>query len=136
MNDAMQRQVGGSHYKDMKIEPFEFGTANNYDPATFSVMKYITRHRGKNGLEDLNKAIHIVDIRVAMFVRYGLPRPATSTILVGAYVYENNIPKPEARALLNLHLWACLGRDETFRADAVHMKSLIEEIAKTYKEES
>ena len=136
MNDAMQRQVGGAHYKDMKIEPFEFGTANNYDPATFSVMKYITRHRGKNGLEDLNKAIHIVDIRVAMFVRYGLPRDATDTISVKAYISENDIQKPEARALLYLHLWACWASAKTFIADADHLKSLLEEIATTYKEES
>ena len=61
---ALDTQVGGGHYKDMKIQPIEFAQANELNPCEFSVLKYICRHRRKNGLEDLEKAKHFLDLLI------------------------------------------------------------------------
>lgn len=56
-------QVGGTHYAGLKTDPGTYAMMNRWDAAAFSVLKYITRHRTKNGLEDLLKARHFVLIR-------------------------------------------------------------------------
>ena len=50
-------QVGGSHYKDKKIQPINYILENKLTFCEGSVLKYITRHREKNGAEDIRKAI-------------------------------------------------------------------------------
>lgn len=59
-----ERQVGGSHYRDMIITPREFGYANNLDFDQINVIKYICRHETKNGREDLQKAIHYIELMI------------------------------------------------------------------------
>jgi len=60
--DAFNNQVGGSHYKDMKIQPVEFITANNLSFLEGNVVKYIARHHAKNGADDVRKAIHYCEL--------------------------------------------------------------------------
>jgi hypothetical protein len=55
---AIDVQEGGNHYKDMKIQPIEYIHANNLDYLAGNVVKYISRHKKKNGIEDVKKAIH------------------------------------------------------------------------------
>lgn len=50
--DPLQKQEGGSHYKELKIQPVEYAYANNLGFCEGSVVKYVTRHRSKNGAED------------------------------------------------------------------------------------
>ena len=50
-------QVGGTHYEKMKIQPVEYIHANGLDFFEGNVIKYVTRHRSKNGAEDIKKAI-------------------------------------------------------------------------------
>ena len=56
------KQVGGSHYKKMKIQPSKFVIENELLFPEGSVIKYICRHRFKNGKEDLLKAIHFIEM--------------------------------------------------------------------------
>lgn len=51
-------QHGGSHYKDKKIQPIEYITANDLDFCQGNIVKYVTRHKDKNGAEDVRKIIH------------------------------------------------------------------------------
>ena len=60
--DALRKQEGGSHYKDMAIQPVEFITANNLGFLEGNVVKYICRHHAKNGAEDIRKAIHYCEL--------------------------------------------------------------------------
>lgn len=53
-------QVGGDHYKSMPIQPVEFIHANGLGFIEGCVIKYVCRHRHKNGREDLQKAIHFL----------------------------------------------------------------------------
>ena len=51
-------QQAGDHYKKKGIQPIEYGLANNLSFPQVNVVKYITRHEDKNGLDDLAKSIH------------------------------------------------------------------------------
>ena len=62
MNKATQKQVGGSHYKDMPIQPVEYAQRNNLNFIEGCVIKYVSRHRSKNGAEDIEKAIHFLNL--------------------------------------------------------------------------
>lgn len=55
-------QVGGGHYKDLPIQPIEYCIRNGIPFAEGNVIKYVTRWRKKNGIEDLKKARHMLDI--------------------------------------------------------------------------
>lgn len=59
---ALNVQVGGGHYKDMKIQPVEYIHANNLSFLEGNVVKYITRHKTKNKAQDIRKAIHYAQL--------------------------------------------------------------------------
>jgi len=61
---AYDKQVGGGHYTKMKIQPFQYSMANGLDPMQHTVIKYVTRFRDKNGVEDLKKAIHTLELLI------------------------------------------------------------------------
>ena len=56
--DPDQTQIGGNHYRGKAFQPIEYITANGMDFMEGNVIKYITRHRDKNGEEDVLKALH------------------------------------------------------------------------------
>jgi len=60
--DPAKKQVGGDHYKKMKIQPMDYIEANDLNWAEGNVIKYVTRHSYKNGKEDLEKAIHMLEM--------------------------------------------------------------------------
>lgn len=62
-DDPKETQVGGDHYK-MGIQPIDFISANGLNFSEGSVIKYICRHRKKNGREDLLKARHYIDLLI------------------------------------------------------------------------
>lgn len=55
-------QVGGGHYKDFPIQPVEFITKNKLGYIEGAVIKYVCRHGQKNGREDIEKAIHYLQL--------------------------------------------------------------------------
>lgn len=61
---AINRQVGGNHYKKLKIQPLEYALENGLGVCEHAVVKYITRWRDKNGVEDLRKAIHYIELLI------------------------------------------------------------------------
>lgn len=65
--NALDRQEGGSHYKHFEIQPIEFCERNKLTPCEANVVKYVCRHRFKNGKEDLLKIKHYVDIMLEMY---------------------------------------------------------------------
>lgn len=66
ISSPLNIQVGGSHYKDTKIQPVEYAHANKLDFFQGSVIKYITRFRSKNGRQDLEKAKHFIDLLIEL----------------------------------------------------------------------
>jgi hypothetical protein len=61
---ALQGQIGGDHYKDLAIQPIEYILANNIPFTEGNVIKYVTRWRSKNGITDLKKARHMLDLLI------------------------------------------------------------------------
>ena len=64
---AWQKQEGGSHYKNLKIQPMQYALENKLDYAQANVVKYVTRHKEKNGKEDLLKAIHNLELMIEFY---------------------------------------------------------------------
>ena len=62
ITSALDKQEGGNHYKSMAIQPMEFSMLNGLDACQHTAIKYIARFRHKNGLEDLDKAIHCIEM--------------------------------------------------------------------------
>ena len=61
---ALDRQVGGGHYKDMPLQPIEYIMKNNLGFCEGNVVKYITRYSSKGGVEDLRKVIHYTELLI------------------------------------------------------------------------
>lgn len=63
---ALDTQVAGGHYKDLVIQPVEYIHKNRIPFIEGSVIKYVTRWRGKGGVDDLRKARHFLDILIEL----------------------------------------------------------------------
>ena len=61
---AFDTQVGGTHYTKMAIQPFQYSMANGLDPMQHTIVKYVSRFRDKNGIEDLKKARQTIDLLI------------------------------------------------------------------------
>jgi len=60
--NAKDKQIGGSYYKNHLIQPIEFMVKNQIPFLEGSVIKYVLRHREKNGIQDIDKAIHYLEL--------------------------------------------------------------------------
>ena len=70
--DPLKAQVGGSHYRNMRIQPIEFIHANKLGFIEGCCIKYLCRHKSKGGAEDLRKAIHYLELLIQQ--QYGEER--------------------------------------------------------------
>jgi hypothetical protein len=67
---SFKKQVGGNWYKKMVIQPSEFIYANKIPFIEGSIIYYICRWRDKNGIEDLEKAKHYIEILESLYKKY------------------------------------------------------------------
>jgi len=65
MNE-LKKQVAGDHYVKLAIQPVQYITENNLTYLQGNVIKYVTRYKDKNGLQDLQKAKHYIDMLIEM----------------------------------------------------------------------
>jgi len=63
---ATDKQIGGKHYKEYKIQPIEFIVKNKLSFIQGCVIKYICRFENKNGIEDLEKIKHYCDLQIQL----------------------------------------------------------------------
>lgn len=66
---ALGRQAGGNHYRDRAIQPVEYIHTNGLGFLEGCIIKRITRWRDKNGVEDLEKIKHEVDLLIELEAR-------------------------------------------------------------------
>ena len=64
MKNPWDIQVGGGHYKNRIIQPTYFCIVNNVPYAEGCVIKYVMRWRDKNGVQDLEKAKHYLELLI------------------------------------------------------------------------
>lgn len=55
---ANEEQVGGDHYKNKAIQPWDYIVSNNLGYLEGCVIKYVSRYKEKGGMQDLEKAVH------------------------------------------------------------------------------
>ena len=58
------KQIGGSHYRNMKIQPYEFISKNDLSFFQGNVVKYVCRYKSKNSIQDLEKIIHYCQLEI------------------------------------------------------------------------
>lgn len=66
---SLDTQVAGSHYKTLTIQPVEYIHANGIGYFEGNVIKYVSRWRAKNGIADLEKARHYIDLLIELETR-------------------------------------------------------------------
>lgn len=66
IDNPLEKQVGGNHYKGFVIQPVEFIYKNNIPFIEGNILKYILRYKQKNGIEDLKKARHYLDMLIEL----------------------------------------------------------------------
>ena len=70
MSNSLDKQIGGSHYIDgLKIQPVEFCELNKLSYCESIAIRYICRWRKKNGVNDLKKAIHALELLIDLEVK-------------------------------------------------------------------
>jgi hypothetical protein len=64
--NPLTEQVGGDHYSKLAIQPAVYAEQNKLSYLQGNAIKYITRYKDKNGVEDLYKAIHTVKLLIEL----------------------------------------------------------------------
>lgn len=123
---ALEVQVGGDHYKKLPIQPAQFGMANHLDPCAFSILKYVTRHRDKNGKQDLLKALHFVDLRTELVSSGHIV--TFWKITPEEYCLGNSLPPLESEVIFTLCSWVESDQNRHEKT----LKSLINQLIATY----
>lgn len=78
---SLDTQVGGGHYKDCPIQPVEYIFKNNLNFLQGNVVKYTTRYKDKNGIEDLEKAKHYLE----MLIEFEKNKKKIEDMVIGAF---------------------------------------------------
>lgn len=141
MTSALDIQVGGSHYKKNAIQPIQYTTANCMGPSEMNIIKYITRYKDKNGLEDLRKIRHYVDLHLetvasepAVFreLRSWIATKDLFPISAEDYIVANKIEDPRVKMVIILVTYWRADQAEDDVADTV--KRLVEELIELEEE--
>lgn len=66
MNDILDKQIGGSHYKKLIMQPIEFIVKAKLSYIQGNIVKYVSRYQDKNGIEDVRKSIHYAELAIAL----------------------------------------------------------------------
>jgi hypothetical protein len=61
--NANKRQVGGDHYRKGRngVQHWDLAAAQDYDYFQGQITKYVDRWKRKNGIVDLEKALHFLE---------------------------------------------------------------------------
>jgi len=68
---ALDVQVAGNHYKNLKIQPVVYIHTNKIPFIEGCIIKYASRWRDKGGIKDLEKIKHFVDLLIELETRNG-----------------------------------------------------------------
>ena len=113
---ATDYMFGGTHYLNMGMQPIEFAMANGWDAGAFSILKYLSRHATKNGLQDVQKGKHFVELRDEFLEHVIVPG---QRVHMGDYIGKNGLTGWTASALRLLEQWVLMPTSELIRAQLV-----------------
>ena len=107
-DSAFRRQEGGDHYTRLKIQPLEYIYANNLGFCEGNVVKYVTRWKYKNGLQDLEKSLHYVDFLIEFYNTKSIEPSIYSEplkITPVEYIYANGLGYCEGEVITHITQW-------------------------------
>lgn len=98
---ANEKQIGGTHYQSAWqhwdiVEEYNIGYLESV------ATKYIMRHRRKNGIEDLQKALHFIDKLLSL---HRTPRGSINMEAILEFGKVNKLSDPELAAVRLLFSW-------------------------------
>ena len=97
---ALDEQVGGDHYKKLGIQPVELIRDINANFFQGNVIKYITRYKDKNGIKDLEKAKHYLELIEELHPNNNSSKITSYEIdKVNDYIYANKIDTDAAKII-------------------------------------
>lgn len=85
---ALDVQIGGGHYKDFAIQPIEFTMKNSLNFCQGNIIKYVCRYNHKNGIEDLKKAKHYIDLLIQL--EYQDENKRESSVQENSHLYQKD----------------------------------------------
>lgn len=92
---ANKMQVGGNHYSNKAIQPWDYIVSNGLGYLDGCVVKYVTRYKEKGGVDDLSKAAHylqklieIVQSQPAVIIEVAPPESTPVTRKRAPYGYK------------------------------------------------
>lgn len=126
---ANDKQVGGAHYKAKNggVQHWDYSVVANVPNLEYAASKYVTRWRGKNGRQDLEKSLHFLEKRIESYRSgIGILRGANRRDgLFNRFIEDNGIPARERTIIDFIMHWKRIDQLE----DAyVMIKKLIEEL--------
>lgn len=84
ITNPLDVQVGGNHYKQVKIQPVQFTEHNRLGFCEGNIIKYIVRSRKKDGLQDIQKAGHylrlLIELEKTNPLNYWLPNTTIDVV--------------------------------------------------------
>ena len=119
MASSLKRQVGGTHYIKSAIQPIEYIQANKLGFVEGNIVKYVTRYKHKNGLEDLEKAKHYVDLLIDDYKKSQTGerelkhRASSSALLCGQVGQVGQVGQTHGKGVDTLISWQFLDTDVT-----------------------
>lgn len=110
-----QKQVGGSHYLNLKMQPVQLFAETRCTPFQANVIKYLVRYKDKNGLEDLQKASHYASLAKELNCLGNLTQAGRNRFKF--FCKENGLSEEQSRII------ACISNDLYDRA-IIYIKQL------------
>ena len=88
---ALAEQIGGNHYKGLKIEPVELWAALDLNAFQGSIVKYVMRYKDKNGKQDLLKAKHYIEYIKQLTPKTFTPDTKEAAEYLERFIKENEL---------------------------------------------
>ena len=95
---AIEEQVGGSRYKKLKMQPIELITKLRCSFIQGNIIKYISRYKSKNGLEDLDKCIHYANLAIELNDTRRC-KDSEISVSINSYIAKNNMSIMQRRVI-------------------------------------
>lgn len=136
---ALSTQVGGSHYIS-PLQHVEFCQVNRLPWCESAAIKYVLRHRKKNGKQDIQKAIHYLELLMALDyarIEEGEEmwdiQPKTFEIPLPKFIKANEVPELEATIITNI-CYHQVGGGDGGKDGLMDTIKLLEELLDGYEE--
>jgi len=93
MNNVINMQVGGDHYKKLPYQPIQLAAKVNLNGFQLFIIKYITRYHNKAGKMDLEKAIHTAQLGEELNPNNFFPDTQSAIEEVDLFCKTNKLPE-------------------------------------------